>query len=280
LVTEVELCHAVNRMKWGVHSAQEQGGLLEPVKNLQVRYPALKFTGPSCIDFEYHYVMAALDETPPGLTYSALSHHLYVDRRGAPENFQGKFSTVEKCALLKAMAKWSPRCQDRVVISEVNWPVSGSGIWSPVGATYQMPGQKESSLNVSEEDYGYFMLRYVTLALCSGFVDQVYWWRLVAHGFGLVDERAEGGWRTRKGFRMLKYYLEALGSATFVEKLEIEDGVYALRFERERDQVVMLWCHEREYAGPWPFEPKEVFDVLGEKMALGVVGGAPVYCVL
>lgn len=280
LVREVELCHAVNRMKWGVHSAQEQRLLLEPVRELLERYPSVKFTGPSCIDFEYHYVLAALEETPTGLTYSALSHHLYVDRREAPENFQGRFSTVEKCALLRAIAKWSPRCRDRVVVSEVNWPVSGSGIWSPVGATYQMPGQKESPLNVSDENYGHFMLRYVALALCSGFVDQIYWWRLVAHGFGLVDERAEGGWKARAGYDMLRYFLETVGSATFVEKLAMEEGVYALRFEREQDQVVMLWCHEREYSGSWPFEPKEVFDVFGAKTRLGVVGGAPVYCIL
>jgi len=79
-VSSVELCHAVNRMKWGVHSAKEQQRLLEPVVELQRRFPEVKFTGPSCIDFEYHYVVAALDANPEGLKYAALSHQLNLAR--------------------------------------------------------------------------------------------------------------------------------------------------------------------------------------------------------
>ena len=96
LVRKVELCHAVNRMKWGVHSPAEQRVLLEPVVDLQRRFPDVCFTGPACIDFEYHFVLSTLAETPDELHYGALSHHLYVDRRGAPENRQGGFSTLEK----------------------------------------------------------------------------------------------------------------------------------------------------------------------------------------
>ena len=277
LVREIEVCHAVNRFKWGVHSAREQRVLLEPVVEVQKEFPSVKFTGPACIDFEYHYVVAALEETPPDLKYSALSHHLYVDRRGAPENFQGKFSTVEKCALLKAIAVQSPQCEDRVVISEVNWPVKGTGIWSPVGATYQSPDEPESPLNVSEEDYGYFMLRYIVLTLCSGFVDQVYWWRLVAHGFGLVDERAEEGWRARPGYEMLVFFLETLGDATFVEKLETEEHVYAMRFERAKDEVTMVWANGIKADIPKGMGQSTRRDVFGELTENEVVSDSPIY---
>ncbi|MDA7916916.1 hypothetical protein N9Z15_01430 [Akkermansiaceae bacterium] len=158
LTEGVEVCHAVNRSKWGIHSPEEQAQLLEPLVGISERFPKLKITGPACIDFEYHFAIAALDKTPEGLRYDALSHHLYVDRRGAPENKQGKFSKVEKYALLKAIANDSPCCDDRVIVSEVNWPVKGSGIYSPVDATFMLPDQPESPLNVSEEEYGYFML--------------------------------------------------------------------------------------------------------------------------
>ena len=89
----------------------------------------------------------------------------------------------------------------------------------------------------------------MVITVCSGFVDQIYWWRLVAHGFGLIDERGEGGWRGRIGFKMLCVFLEQLGTATFVEKLETEGEVYALRFERENDEVTMMWCNGR--IGGW-----------------------------
>ena len=259
VVSLVEVCHAVNRMKWGVYSGKEQGMLLEPCVELARKYPEVKISGPSCIDFEYH--------------------HLYVDRRGAPENFQGKFSTVEKCALLSAIASYSDKCEDRVVISEVNWPLSGTGIWSPVNSTYLVPGREESELNVAEDAYGHFMLRYYMLSLCSGFVDQVFWWRLVSHGFGLVDERAEGGWRERSGYGMLAYFLQTLDQATFVEKLETEEGVFALRFERENDEVIVAWANGASAQVPDLLKEsaQTVCDVFGQSSEGSLLTDSPQY---
>ncbi len=277
LVEGVEICHAVNRSKWGVHSPEEQAQLLEPVVDILRRFPQVKVTGPACIDFEYHFVIAALDKTPRGLRYEALSHHLYVDRRGAPENKQGVFGVVEKCALLRAIARYSPHCEERVIISEVNWPVKGSGIYSPVDATFMSAEQPESQLNVSEKDYGSFMLRYLVLALCSGYVDEVYWWRLVAHGFGLVDERAEGGWRARPGFAMLKYFLETLGDATFIQRLETEEDVYALRFEVSDGELVMGWVNGGRAAPSWSLEGAQCYDAFGNEQEAGELSDEPSY---
>jgi len=214
LVEGVEICHAVNRSKWGVHSPEEQAQLLEPVVDILRRFPQVKVTGPACIDFEYHFVIAALDKTPRGLRYEALSHHLYVDRRGAPENKQGVFGVVEKCALL---------------------------------------------------------------ALCSGYVDEVYWWRLVAHGFGLVDERAEGGWRARPGFAMLKYFLETLGDATFIQRLETEEDVYALRFEVSDGELVMGWVNGGRAAPSWSLEGAQRYDAFGNEQEAGELSDEPSY---
>ena len=278
-VTMVELCHVVNRMKWGVHNLKELSQLLEPVRELKERFPDLPISGPACIDFEYHYLISALGATPKGLHYDALSHHLYVDRRGAPENRQGRFGTVEKAGLLKAIACQSGRCEDRVIVSEVNWPVEGTSVWSPVSASYLTPGSKVSKVHVTEEQYGCYMLRYLVLTLCSGFVDQVYWWRLVAHGFGLIDERGKDGWRERIGFKMLGVFLEQLGAATFVEKLESEKDVYAFRFKRHNDEVIMLWCQERTFEGPWPGPFSSAHNSCGEVIDLTEVSESPVYLV-
>jgi len=278
-VAMVELCHVVNRMKWGIWTLSEHAALLQPVIELKEKYPGIQFSGPACIDFEYHYLVASLNATPKGLKYDALSHHLYVDRRRAPENKQGKFGTVEKAALLKAIANKSMRCEERVIVSEVNWPLVDSGVWSPVSAGYMAPGTKGSKVHVSEEEYGNFMIRYLVLTLCSGFVDQVYWWRLVAHGFGLIDERAEGGWRERIGFKMLCVFLDQLGSATFVEKLETEEEVYALRFERDGSDVTMMWCNGRTFKGPWPGGFHKALNALGEDIKMEVVEDSPVYLI-
>lgn len=278
-VAMVELCHVVNRMKWGVHTLNDHVKLLEPVVELKNQHPTINVCGPACIDFEYHYVIAALAKTPKGLDYNALSHHLYVDRRGAPENSQGGYGIVEKAALLKAIAVQSDRCDARVIVSEVNWPLAGTGVWSPVARPYPIPGQLGNKTNVSEEQYGCYMLRYLVLTLCSGFVDQVYWWRLVAHGYGLIDERSSNGWRERVGFKMLEFFLALLGNATFVKKLEISTDVYAFQFEHETHTITMMWCNGRSYSGPWPVKFSKAYSSVGERSEPQEVSESPIYLV-
>lgn len=278
-VSMIELCHAVNRTKWGLYSPEEQKALLERVVRVKERYPNVPVSGPACIDFEYYHVFRALEETPDGLHYDALSHHLYVDRRGAPENKQEVFGTIEKATLLRAISRHVKQSEERVIVSETNWPVKGAGIYSPVDATYMWPDQPESDLNVSEDDYGHFMLRYLVLTLCSGHIERVYWWRLVSHGFGLVDELADGGWRKRPGFKMLQQFLSLLGEATFIEKLDTPEDVYAFRFQAGAQKVDMMWSNE-EKGAPLTQKYSEILDVVGKPIADPKISGAPLYGVI
>jgi hypothetical protein len=76
---------------------------------------------------------------------------------------------------------------------------------------------------------------------------------------------------------MLVSFLKLLGSATFVEKLESEEGVYFLRFRREADEVIMAWSSAGDWSGAWPVEPERVLDVFGEDAESRTLGEAPVY---
>jgi hypothetical protein len=100
---------------------------------------------------------------------------------------------------------------------------------------------------------------------------------LVSHGFGLIDELAEGGWHKRVGYLMLKTFLLELSNATFVEKIATPKEVYALRFEREGGDVVLLWCNRRKYSGPWPIKYLGVLNSTGNEIQLSEVGDDPVY---
>ena len=122
-----EVAHAINRVKWGIWDCGDYRRLVAPVARLAERFPAVRFTGPAVIDFEYPFVVSALGALPRGLRFHAVSHHLYVDRRGAPENPQAGFSLLEKCAMGRAIARWSPATEDRFIVSEVNWPLLGTG---------------------------------------------------------------------------------------------------------------------------------------------------------
>lgn len=274
-VAHIEITHASNRVKWGIWSAQEYSDLMKPAFALQKRYPQIKLTGPACIDFEYHPVIAALKAIPAGEKFSALSHLLYVDRRGAPESKQGYFSTLEKCALLKALAQSSDRCEDRVIISEVNWPIKYTGIWSPIGCPYTTPHWRRTEPGETEEDYANYMLRYLVISLCSGHVQQVFWWRLSAHGYGLVDDL--DNFRVRPAFTALAFFLQLLGNATFIRKHNHTEGVYAFEFETPEHKIIMAWSHNATSTVLPDNTYTKAVDSKGNALLNPQLSGAPVY---
>jgi hypothetical protein len=239
--------------------------------------------GPGAIDFEYAFVLSGLREWPRGLPLAALSHHLYVDRRGAPENRQGAFAALEKFALARAIARAMPACVDRLVITEVNWPIKGTGVYSPIQAPY-LPPDHLAEAGVSEDEYGDYLLRYLCLGLASGLVDRIYWWRLVAHGFGLVDERDPNGWRERPAYGMLRTFLRLLGESTFVQAIVPRTGNrhgrYRFAFERADGEIVAI-TYAHGPAVPFPADEvcERVEDAFGQPLsrAPDVLDSRPVY---
>lgn len=228
----VEIGHAVNRTKWGLWDPAEYAVLAAPLLEWKRRHPGLVLTGPACIDFEYPYVAACLRNLPAGLSLDALSHHLYVDRRGPPEAFQGRFDTVRKLALARALAARSGRCAPRVIISEVNWPLSGTGVWSPVTSPYDTPGiVRRNDPSVSEDDYADYLIRYLLCTLCSGLAERVYWWRLVARGYGLVDDTDPQAWRARPAHAMFAYFLRRMAGSRFLSREVSPDRAERYSFE-------------------------------------------------
>jgi len=285
-VDSVEIGHAINRVKWGIWNFKEHRRLVDAIAGIVERYPDIRFIGPAVIDFEYPFLMAALDDVPEKLHLGALSSHLYVDRRGAPENRQGRFSALEKFALLRAIARSSRTCDDRVVVTEVNWPLRGTGVYSPVGSPYESPGPRFNDPSVSEDEYADYMLRYLLMAVCSGMVDRVFWWRLVARGYGLVDDRDAQNWRKRPAYQALKYFLSVAGMAEFVEKPAADiEGVHFVMFNlQDGRKMCMAYSSVGEVHSRIPFEYSRVVSSMGEELPSNVCGmrlsGRPVYLFL
>ena len=67
---------------------------------------------------------------------------------------------------------------------------------------------------VDEQTQADFLSRYYLLMLASGMIERVYWWRLVARGYGLMEPRPDGSLRPRPGHR----------AVTMLERL-IERGI-------------------------------------------------------
>lgn len=264
----VEVAHAINRSKWGIWTMEDYGRLLAnlPPPTFQ------SLAGPAVIDWELHYLAAALDTAekhlPQGRRFSALSHHMYVDRRGAPENRQSGFDLVGKLAGLRAAARMSTACDDRVIVSEVNWPLRGTGAWSPVTSPYETAGPRFGDPSVDEATYAKYMLRYLLLAICSGMADEVYWWKLDAKGFGLRD----GARVPRPAYHVFVHLLATLGSATFQERLPSDDDVWLLRFDCE---LTVAWTTGVPRKIPVAFE--RATDMQGHELAEPMLSDDPLY---
>lgn len=164
---------AINRSKWGIWNLNEYVRLVQEASEV---LRGAEILGPSVIDFEHHVTAAVLNLKRPGLRFDAVSALLYVDRRGAPENPQAGFDTEGKVLLLKAIADTARNSTGRVWITEVNWPLK-EGPHSPAG----------QAVSVGEEEQADYLVRYYLLALGTGAVERVFWWQMIAKGYGLVD---------------------------------------------------------------------------------------------
>jgi len=283
VIESAEVGHAVNRVKWGVWGIDDLRALYAPLADVRQRFPRLALTGPAMIDFEYAALFSALREWPRAAPLAALSHHLYVDRRGAPEDPQGGFGAPEKFALGRAAARATPGCADRFIVSEVNWPLRGAGAHAPIHAPYFPAWRAAGDTGVTEEEYGAYLLRYLCLALCSGMVERVYWWRLAARGFGLVDDTDPALLRPRPAYLMLKHFLGLLGESTFIAanlpgESGSRHGCYRFAFRRPDGEVVALAYAHGPALGLPTQEAARVEDAFGRPLPSGAsLGGTPVY---
>lgn len=224
---------AVNRSKWGIWKYSEYLDLARRADRVLRKYPGVETFGPAVIDFELYSTASIvnLSTCPP---FDGLASLLYVDRRGAPENRQMGFDTVDKVLLCQAIADRSKACGGRSWITEVNWPL-WEGPHSPAGKT----------VSVNEEDQAAFLSRYFLLALTTGCAERVFWWQMIARGYGLIapqDPSGEThGLRKRSSFYALKTLEAQLKGSVFKRRLKTPEETYLFEFQRGERRVLAGW---------------------------------------
>lgn len=249
---------AINRSKWGIWSVPEYLALARTAEEVLRRHPGVEILGPSVIDFEYHVTAAVLNLRSAGVRFDVVSALLYVDRRGAPENRQAGLDTVDKVVLLRAIAETARNSGPRCWITEVNWPLR-EGPHSPAGR----------AVSVGEEEQADYLVRYYLLALGTGLVERVFWWQVVARGYGLVDPADPANPRRRSSFFALKTLLGQLRGATFLGPLPAPEPARLYLFRRpEGTEVVVGWSATNQPAeATLPRKPVAVVGRDGEELA-------------
>ncbi len=257
----------INRSKWGFFSVNQFLRFYQVAYKIKKQnYPELKLLGPSVIDFEYHYTIHALFNFFR-LKYDAVSTLLYVDRRGAPENTQIGLDLISKIHLLFALATISPKSSNEIIITETNWPLTGTAPYAPT-SEYEC---------IDEETYASYMVRYYLLALCSNMVKSVYWHQLIAPGYGLIDNR-EGNIIKRPAYYAFKTMLEQLQGAKVIQFIQ-HKSFYEIIAERDDEIVQVLWCNDHTFELSFNNEV-QVTSRDGEITTSKKVelSGSPVYC--
>jgi len=225
---------AINRSKWGVWNLRDYVELARGAEEVLRRHPGVELLGPSVIDFEYHSTIAALNLKGAGYHFDAVSGLLYVDRSGPPEGRQLGFDAVDKVRLLRAIADTGINCRQahgRCWITEMNWPL-WEGPHSPAGR----------NVSVDEDTQADYLVRYYLLTLGTGLVERVFWWQLVARGYGLVDPGEAPRGRCRPSFLALRTMLRELEGCRLEEVLPAPAPARLYRFRRpDGGEVVAGW---------------------------------------
>jgi tRNA A-37 threonylcarbamoyl transferase component Bud32 len=274
LATHVQIGHAINRSKWGIWNPREYAELVADAGEVFARRgpPALKIVGPSVIDFELYATCIALDWPENPVRFDAVTSLLYVDRRGAPENRQAGLDALDKATLLRALIQTSRHGDRESWITEVNWPLR-EGPHSPAGR----------HVAVGEEAQADYLARYYLLLLGSGMVERIYWWQLVARGYGLADHQGQG-LRRRPSWSALAFLGRALQGSRALGPVEAPAPLVVHSFERADGSRWLAAWSATDAALAWqvPATPRRLFDRDGRELPAPAsaelrVGASPLY---
>lgn len=259
-----ELGHAWNRTKWGVWDYREYLLLAHTAFSTAKEYD-VKLIGPAVIDFEFHLYPSLLKLLP----FDIVTSLLYVDRVGAPENKQFGWDTAKKTALLKAIVDKCSSGNRRLWITEMNWPLQGTGKYSPVAG----------KPNVTEEQQADYLVRYYILALAGGWVEKIFWWQLVAPGYGLIDNR-EGTWRKRPAYYAYRMLAEMLAGSIFQGRFTVNKAEI-FTFCRRQEVFSVAWTRTGQLRYTFPGRIKMLRDRDGRDLPVSgsavVLDNSPKY---
>jgi len=248
-VKEYQIANAINRKKWAFFTMDEYLIFYQTIQEIRDRhFPHIKLIGSSVIDFEYHFSVRTLFNLYK-VHYDKFSTLLYVDRRGSPQNRQMGFDLIKKIKLLYSIVKLSPKSENKIVITETNWPISNTAPYAPTS-------EKEC---VSLEKYAHYMVQYHLMALSTGMVEKIYWHQLVAPGYGLIDNR--DGIKKYPAFYAYKTMVRLLKD-TWLENFDFTGKIKYMKFTKNNETIEVFWSDTNDLKYK---KSNQIYSIYGEK---------------
>ncbi len=255
VVSEFQIGNSVNRKKWGFLHLDEYFEFFKVAQDLKKeKFPNITLLGGNIIDFDLPFLTRSLFNFK-SIFFDKFSAQLYVDRRGAPENKQMGFDTLSKIKIYYHLISISHKCTNDLVISEVNWPLKGTGKWSPTDGDYE----------VEEKDQALYLIRYYLFMIASGNVSKCYMHQLIASGYGLIDD-IDGGLRKRDSYFCFKFLIDILQDANTLG-FSSKKNLHRLILEKNDKFIEVLWVSKGNSIIN-NISSKEVFNIRGKRILI------------
>lgn len=194
----------------------------------QAEFNSINLLGGNIIDFELPYYIRSLFHCR-SIFYNGVATQLYVDRRGAPENKQFGFDTISKINFYSLIMRASPKSNNDLYITEVNWPIEEMDFWAPA----------QGECMVSESLQAAYLVRYYLMMLATGRVTKCYWHQLVAPGYGLVNNLG-GELLKRDAYYCYKFLINIFAGG-ITRHFSEKNKLFRLAVETDQANVQALW---------------------------------------
>ncbi len=228
-VDSFQIGNSVNRRKWGFVSQDEYFKFFKVAQDLkQAEFNSINLLGGNIIDFELPYYIRSLFHCR-SIFYNGVATQLYVDRRGAPENKQFGFDTISKINFYSLIMRASPKSNNDLYITEVNWPIEEMDFWAPA----------QGECMVSESLQAAYLVRYYLMMLATGRVTKCYWHQLVAPGYGLVNNLG-GELLKRDAYYCYKFLINIFAGG-ITRHFSEKNKLFRLAVETDQANVQALW---------------------------------------
>ena len=268
--TDFVIGHAVNRSKWGVWTSAEYVRLFREAEDVLRRVAGRSHprSGSDRLRVPVDVgVPSALRPQFRRHREPALRRPSWGARKPAARARHGR----QDDALEGKVCDTCGRSKTPSWITEVNWPL-WEGPHSPAGR----------AVSVDEQAQADYLTRYYLLGLGSGLVDRIYWWRLVARGYGLTTIEPDGRIRRRPSFDALRTLVRELDGAQSIGPAPAAEGVFVHQFEKGDARIVAAWSLEAGVEARLPFTPISGTDRDGRSLKVNpgpdvVLGPSPVF---
>jgi hypothetical protein len=248
-----EIGSTPNRQSWSGYTIKDYVETVKSAKEIADKY-GVTILGPNVSDYAPYFVVAILQKLNKlGINFSMVTHNLFVDRAGQPEEYDKHVAGD----LLKNIFKMNllNKCQSINNIAKI----FGSGSPICTFVHWRIDNKMRRRRAVSEDKYANYLVRYYLLVAASGLLKRVYWGQMANHYKGIIDDKVKSNhyppsvylqrenftgpsqYRIRPAYYSYRFLIRMLKNATFRRVVPTPESTFIYEFEKDNKPFYTAW---------------------------------------